>query len=110
MEQAIQKSIEEWGLIGIVVVGCIYLIRAIVSWMQKRMDEKDMQLNERHLELVKMSISVIDYVNSSKVVTQELVGEIQNMGKDVCGRIDSIGLKMEELNKKHDIDTNIPIK
>ena len=81
--------IEEYGLSGIVVIGCVYILRVIIMWLLARTEAKDAMIDARHIELVDLTRNVMSYVNESKDVNKELILEIRNMGEGICSKIDN---------------------
>lgn len=105
MEQIIQKSAEEYGLIGLCVAGAAVIIWKIIvsmmgraerndAWMQARMDAKDTQLAEQHDKALEVSNSVIRLADETATRTAQalaaLTEEIKGMRTEVCDGLASL--------------------
>ena len=102
--EALVPFFKEFGLAGLVVLGCAYILRVIIMWLLARIEVKDSMIDTRHTELVDLTRSVITYVNESKdsisegnKINKELVlevksmgGEIKGLGTSICSKIDGI--------------------
>ena len=86
--ESLEPILKDYGLVGFIVVGCVYIIRMIISWLLLRVEDKDKMLEQRHVELIAINHAMLDYINDSKVVTHELIGEMKNLGTSICSRLD----------------------
>ena len=103
---ALVPFIKQYGIEGLVILGCAYIIRIIIMWLLARIEVKDTMIDTRHTELVDLTRSVITYVNESKdsisegnKINKELVqevramgGELRGLGTSICSKIDGINL------------------
>ena len=90
--------VEKYGLSGIVVIGCVYILRVIIMWLLARTEAKDAMIDTRHVELVELTRNVMTYVNECNCAIKELVQEIKGMSTEIKGMGDSICSKIDGVN------------
>lgn len=102
---ALAPFFKEYGLEGMVIIGCAYILRIIIMWLLARVEAKDVMIDERHNELLDLTRGVITFVNESKNsinesnnITKELVQEVRNMGGEIKGLGTSICTKIDGIN------------
>ena len=88
-------SFQEYGIIGGIIVALFFLVRQLMIWMQGRIDAKDKVIDERHVQLVQLTMNTLDYVNDSKQVNramlqqiEALTDKIEQMGNGICEKLE----------------------
>ena len=92
MPEGLPKGLEEWGLVGGILVACFMLLRQLIVWMQGRIDAKDLQLAAQHDKALDVSNSVIRLADETATKTgaalDALAVSVKDMGKEICARMD----------------------
>jgi len=92
--EALPKGLEEWGLVGGIVVVCFALLRQLILWMQKRIDAKDELLAEQYAKALEVSSSVISLASETGQKTtaalDALTAGIVDMRREICVRLDKM--------------------
>ena len=89
--------VKEFGLAGMVVFGCAYILRVIIMWLLARTEAKDAMIDARHVELLDLTRNVMSYVNDSKEINKEFAQEVRNMGIEVKGMGEAICSKIDNV-------------
>ena len=90
--EALPKELQDWGLVGGLLIGMFLLVRGLMLWMQGRIDAKDALLAEQHDKALEVSNSVIALATETGQKTTTalaaLTEGVKDMGREICTRMD----------------------
>jgi tetratricopeptide (TPR) repeat protein len=94
--EALPKGLEEWGLVGAIVVACFMLLRQLILWMQKRIDAKDELLAQQYDK-------ALEYYPKAIAASPTDAALHNNLG-DVYARMGKLTEAQQEFQKAADLN------
>ena len=92
--ETLPKELQDWGLVGGLVMGMFLLVRQLMLWMQGRIDAKDEQLREQHEKVLETATNVISLADKTAAAMVAATKAAENTARVIEGMGESAKIGM----------------